>query len=141
MEEKHKKRYVVDSSFVLCYLLPDESNPLVENIFVAYSDGSINLLSVSLLPFEVINGMYAATLTKRVDQKRARLLIDGFLQLPIQLVDCNIGSAYDLAMHNQLSVYDASYLSLAAQYDVQLLTLDKQLQKRVQTKKTKQHET
>lgn len=128
MEEKSNKFYVIDASFILAYLLPDENIKNVQKIFDNYQERKIDLLSSALLPFEVTNAMYAATLSKRIGITLARELITEFLKLPILLEDINYEDVFDLSQKNKISVYDGSYLYLAQIKDLPLLTLDNRLE-------------
>jgi Predicted nucleic acid-binding protein, contains PIN domain len=127
MEENSKKTYVIDSSFILAYLLPDEEIEKVQKLFDKYKLGGVNLLSTVLLPFEVVNGIHAATLSKRIDQEVAMQLIDEFLKLPILFEDVNFTSCFNISYDRKISVYDASYVLLSRIEGVLLLTLDKKL--------------
>lgn len=129
MAENTKITCVIDSSFALSYLLPDEHNALVQTLFDEYKRGKIDLIAVSLLPFEVVNGIYAATLSKRFSPIIAQKLISEFLDLPIILEAINYDEVFKLSNEYKISVYDSSYLLLSRMKNLKLLTLDKKLQK------------
>lgn len=120
---------VVDSSFFLCYLMPDEDSPEVQKIFELYKTGQVKFTAVSLLPFEVINGLYTAVLRKRIDKALSQKLAEEFLEFPIELKTVDYSQALTLAHKYSLSVYDASYLTLAQEMNIKLLTLDQKLAK------------
>ena len=123
MEGKSKKTSVIDSSFMLCYLLPDEQHEEVQKVFDTYKTGELDLVSLPLFPFEVINGIYAAVLSKRLERTVAEELITEFLKLPIMYEQVNLLEVFKVAQENRISVYDASYLFLARQKQIPLLTL------------------
>lgn len=127
--DENKKEAVVDSSFMLCYILPDEQSDQVQKIFEQYKAGELTYMSLPLLPFEVTNGLYAAILAKRIDLTLAKTLLKHFLTLPIVTEYIDYIKALHFAHVHQLSVYDASYVVLAKQKNLPLLTLDKKLQK------------
>lgn len=129
MAGNNKNVCVIDSSYLLAYLLPDETNPQVQETFELYKAGSIRLISSPLLSFEVSNGMYAATLSKRISRISAKKLVESFLKLPITYEAVDTLQALELSFKYKISVYDASYLLLARQKNIPLLTLDKQLKK------------
>lgn len=128
MEENTRKVCVLDSSFILAYLLPDEGSKKVQLLFDQYKKGQITLLSTMLLPFEVVSGLYAATLSKRIKTEVAKKLINEFLKLPIDLKEINLTSCFDISIKLKISVYDASYVFLSRGEGAPLLTLDRKLQ-------------
>lgn len=123
------KKYTVDASFVLSFLLPDESHQEVDLFFNQYKAGIINFLSAPLLPFEVVNGLKLAVIRKRISSKYAKIRMKDFFNYQIRLVGTDFFEAFDLAQKNNLTVYDASYLYLAKSHKAPLLTTDTALQK------------
>ncbi len=123
------RRSVVDASFVLSFLLPDESTKEVTEVFLQFEQGKTELISTKLLPFEVLNSLKSAILGKRVTQETAEALIRVFLRYQIPLLDVDLKSTLKQSIENNLSVYDACYLQLARANNLSLLTLDKHLRK------------
>jgi len=107
-----ESEFVVDASFVLAYLLPDEKAGLTDEFFGRYANGEIKLVSCPLLPFEVLNGLRAAVLKKRLGAEVAEKLGQAFLALEIELEPIDFADCFTLALNKKLSVYDASYLLL-----------------------------
>ncbi|MBM3209521.1 type II toxin-antitoxin system VapC family toxin [Candidatus Shapirobacteria bacterium] len=126
---ENTNQFVVDASFVLAYLLPDEESASVDKVFRRYAAGEVNLSSSELLPFEVLNGLRTAVLQKRVDERIARKLEQAFLALEINLEPTDFGKCFALALKKNLTLYDASYLLLSQEKKTKLLTIDKNLQK------------
>lgn len=124
---ENTKRAVVDASFVLAYLLPDEATARVDELFEDYQAGKLSLVSSPLLPFEVLNGLIGAIKTKRLKQTKAIKLGKAFLQLPIEYEELDYVEVFKLALAKNLTVYDASYLLVAKTIGATLLTFDKQL--------------
>ncbi len=127
MKDEKIKTYIIDSSFVLCFLLPDENASKVDLIFQSYSQGALNFLSCPLLHSEVCNGLVSAVRRKRITQEMAQKLVESFLALRIPFCDIDNSLALDLVLHTDLSFYDATYLSLAQEKQLPLLTLDEKL--------------
>lgn len=119
--------FVVDASFVLAYLLPDERAKKVDVVFERYAKGEIKLISSQLLLFEVLNGLRSAVLQKRLEQKRALILAKAFLDLEIKVEEENFEAVFKLALKRKVTVYDAGYLWLALKKKVKLLSLDRSL--------------
>lgn len=124
---KLPQRVVVDASFILSHLLPDEDRPFVEDIFDLYARGKVIFIASPILPYEVANSLKVAYVRKRISLNLARKLIQLFTQLEIFLDVMPMKKVLDLAIKEGLSVYDACYLSLAKKYNNYLLTLDKDL--------------
>lgn len=123
------KRYIIDASFVLSFLLPDEKHQHVDQVFNQYKDGTVELLSVPLLPFEVVNGLKLAVLRKRIDTKYALNRMKEFFDYKISLRGVDFFEAFEMAKKHSLTIYDACYLYQAQNLKTQLLTLDVALQK------------
>lgn len=123
-----RKRFVVDSSFVLNFLLQDERKDFTSSLFRQVGDGKVELISVNLLPYEVLNGLKSAVLRKRVLLEVATQLAREFLEIPIETVETDWNKCLQLAFDKNLTVYDAAYLVLAKKYQVKILSLDPHLQ-------------
>src|SRR3990167_1117700 len=117
-------RLVLDASFILAFLLPDEDIAEVEETFKKFHQKEIQLLSSALLPFEVFNCLKTALLRKRIEFKLASGLGEKFLQLDIKLEEVDFTESFKLSQKANLSFYDASYVYLARSKGVPLLTLD-----------------
>lgn len=129
MQEENISNYIIDSSFILGYLLPDEDIEQVENVFESYAEGTVNFFASSLLSFEVVNGLKSAVVRKRIDIKKANTLINDFLNVTITFLEIDLSQILEESLKKNLSAYDASYIWLALQTNIPLLTLDKRLQK------------
>lgn len=119
--------FVVDASFVLTYLLPDESNKIVDEKCIAHENGEVRFISTDLLVFEVMNGLKTAIMRKRISTKVAKKLLIQMIELDITPCLINFPEVFSLAMSTGLTVYDASYLWLSKNRKVSLLTFDKEL--------------
>ena len=123
------KSFVVDASFVLSSFLPDEKSPETDKLLRRYVTGEINLLSTSVFELEVFNGFRTAILQKRVTRENALVLSEKFLKLGISCEDVDSHQAFLMALKENLTVYDASYLWLAMSKNLPLLTLDDKLRR------------
>lgn len=122
-------RNVVDASFVLDFLLPDEQSAYVIKTFKEYKEDQTTLIAPIILPFEIANGLKYAMKTKRINQKMALELMKIFLSLKIDLLNSDIYEILETALEKELSIYDASYIALSSQENLPLLTLDRKLKK------------
>jgi predicted nucleic acid-binding protein len=122
-----KNTFVVDTSFVLAYLLPDEGERVVESMFSKFQENKIVFISPYLLIFETINGLRLAIMQKRQTAKTAELLVDSFLNMGILFEHINEKEVFRLSLTKGISAYDASYVWLAESKNLKLLTLDEKL--------------
>jgi len=127
MKAEPSTKFIIDASFVLSFLLPDENKTEVINIFDRYTQGKIKLSAPDLLSYEIINGLKGAILRKRITIKDATYLIDQFLDFEITLSNVDLSLVLSMATERNLSVYDASYLYLSQKEGAELLTLDSKL--------------
>jgi predicted nucleic acid-binding protein len=120
---------VLDSSVTLAGIYADELTPPIEDVFgrLVRSGAWVP----SLWRLEVANSLQAAVRRGRItDVFRDESLADLAL-LPITIdseTDLHAwGATRQLAIANQLTLYDASYLELAMRRNLPLATLDEQL--------------
>lgn len=125
MEEN--SAFVIDSSFVLAYLLPDENNLQVQQFFDRLKVKKIRLITSLLLTFEVFNGFRTAVMRKRIKTNLASELGKKFLQIPLEYSEIDFNKALTIADKYNLTFYDATYLYLARSEKLPLLSLDEKL--------------
>ena len=129
MAEDISGEIVVDASFILAFLLPDERVEQADEIFDLYEDGKIDFISSVLLPFEILNGLRNSILRKRITKQQAADLAKEFFKIKISLVEIDFKQTFSLSLKENLSVYDASYVWLARLRRIPLLTLDSRLKR------------
>lgn len=124
------KELVVDASVVLKWYLPDELfGDEALKVLHQYVEGQIDLFAPTLLSYEILNALFVAERMGRVENRVTRESFQAFLDLQINLIDplAEHKGILSLAGSFQKSAYDASYLYLAKNRDVELLTGDKRL--------------
>lgn len=121
-------RYVLDATFALAALLPDEAHiKEVDHVFEEYVSGACRFSTTPLLPFEVGNGLIMAARRKRITHETACTLYSSFLRFRFEYHDVDYGEVALLAIAKDITVSDASYVWLAQKEKIQLLTLDKKI--------------
>lgn len=119
--------FVVDASFILASLFPDEPSPGSDTVIGKYLDKEIELISSWIFELEVLNGLRAAQLSKRIGPKQGLNLAERFLKLGIKCQDIDPYETLKLSQETNLTVYDASYVWLARSKRVPLLTQDRKM--------------
>ncbi|MBI2327619.1 type II toxin-antitoxin system VapC family toxin [Candidatus Curtissbacteria bacterium] len=123
------KAFVIDASFVLSSLLPDEESPEADKLLKKFVIGEIDLVSTNVFELEVFNGFRSAILQKRVSSENVLAIAERFLKLGISCENIDSYGAFLISQKENLSVYDASYVWLARSKNFPLLTLDAKLRR------------
>lgn len=118
---------IIDASVLLCAIFPDEAQPQAQALLYAHVAGKAPLKAPTLFIYEVSNAIWQAERRSRITPTQAREMIEAVRGLRIQFVNLNIGEMLPLARQFHLSVYDASYLSLAKQTGESFITADERL--------------
>jgi predicted nucleic acid-binding protein len=129
------KRAVVDASVILKWYLPDEAHDeQALALLQQCTAGELEILAPSLLTYELMNGLVIAGRRVRLDQNTISLSLSGFMSLGIRFYESSFFA--DKVLHYcrlyGRSVYDSSYLALAEQEGVDLITADERLFNSVQ---------
>lgn len=125
--EENTKKVIVDASFLLPFFLPDEASDSVDEVMMQFENGEVELMSATLLPYEISNALLSAVRRDRISFSDATARMADFACLDIVLVHVDSESCLVLANNHNLSVYDASYLWLAQDQQCPLLTNDETL--------------
>lgn len=112
------KAVVVDASYVLSWLLPDESRPTL---------APSQRVAPELLKYEIINALRSNVTRERIDKSIAKKLLNELANWQIEYQKIDMVEALELALLYKISGYDASYLWLAKKLKCKLLTWDKKL--------------
>ena len=103
------RKFVVDVSFVLSGLLPDEKSDEFDRVWEEFSSGKVDLVAPTLLNYEDINRLKSAVIQKRVTSSQEESLIIEFKNMEIKTSEINMLEVYRLAIKKNLSVYDSVY--------------------------------
>jgi len=118
------KKYIVDASVILKWVLEKEKEPdhdKATGLLHAWVSGEVGIAAPSLWTYEVANVLGRA-LPDEAEQKM-ELLLD----LQISVVDCSeqmVRQCFTWMKEHQITFYDAAYLAAAYEIDALLLTSD-----------------
>ena len=118
---RRQQPVVADCSVVAAMVFEEAECPQAAALL---ADGAI--CAPTLLPYEIAS----VSGKKRRSGAPAEWLsaaLVGYADLEIELYPVDLAGCVELAAHYKLSAYDAAYLWLAAELQVQLLTFDRRL--------------
>ena len=124
--------FVVDASATLAWCFQDEATDWSRALLQRVRDGDTVRVPAHW-PTEVTNGLLVALRRKRLTLDDVRGHTSDLQQLPIEAEPALPPEAaqliLELAIHNNLTVYDAAYLDLALRLNLPLASLDMDLRK------------
>lgn len=122
--------YVVDASVTIALTMPDEASEYARRMFLSLGEED-RMLVPPIWAFEVANTLVVARRGSRLADSAANGVARLLQEMPITVLDVStaeaLGEVGALAVSNNLSAYDASYLYLAIREGVPLATLDRRL--------------
>lgn len=126
------KTMVVDASFAVSWMLPDESSKRADGYLADILSGNLVMAVTDLWHVEMINVMLVAIKRKRIDEEKAGEALTLLDKLPLQTFDHqNVlwkKRMIMIARRFGLSAYDAAYVELADRLQCPLLTNDRDVQ-------------
>jgi predicted nucleic acid-binding protein len=118
--------FVLDASVAACWAFPDEGHPAAGLAMARIR--TEEAVVPSLWWFEIRNILVVNERRKRIDESGSTAFLRELSRLPVKVdLEPNEAGVLRIARTYHLSVYDASYLELAARTGFPLATLDKAL--------------
>ena len=121
--------FVLDASVTLAWCFDDEANVYADEVLDAMT--RVTALAPSIWSLEVANVLVLARRRNRLSEARRASLIDNLRGLPVEVVTPHPARVFvsfaELALDQDLTVYDAAYLDLALREQLPLASLDRRL--------------
>lgn len=130
--ERAPRILVIDASVAVKWFIPEPDSAKAIAIRDRLVDGKLELVAPDLLAYEVANTLrFHPEITKRqIEQDMEDLMaLDIDLLMPTREL---VAAATDIARDLEMTVYDASYLSVAQDLSTYLVTADRTLYARAE---------
>jgi predicted nucleic acid-binding protein len=127
------KKYIVDASVILKWVLEKEKEPdhdKAAGLLHAWVSGSVGIAAPGLWTYEVANILGRALPDETEAGEKMKLLLD----LKIDAVDCSeqmVRQCFTWMKEHQVTFYDAVYLAAAYAIDAVLLTSDEKFREKM----------
>ena len=121
---------VLDASVALKWQFEDEEATSASTALLGdFIDGKIDLVSLTLFPYEIVNAINVAINRKRIEEAIGYRAITYLTSLGIELrgFDELIEPTFTMARKYSLSPYDCAYMALAEKERCDFFTGDKRL--------------
>lgn len=120
---------VIDASVLIKFYVPEILSDRAERLLAKVENKDIDLLAPDLIYPEAGNILWKKQRLKELTHSEAEEITDAILSLPLMIEASKslLPLAVDIAIAYGITVYDASYLSLAKVYETTLITADRKL--------------
>ncbi|MEM0024350.1 MAG: type II toxin-antitoxin system VapC family toxin [Thermofilaceae archaeon] len=122
---------VVDASVVVKWFVEEEGSDKALEVRDRYVNGELKLIAPELLPFEVLNALYYERLFTIGELKSVAEALDAFFFELYPLRGEYAKLTLEVAQENNITIYDAAYVSLAILKNTRLYTADAKLKERL----------
>jgi predicted nucleic acid-binding protein len=119
--------FVIDASVAIKWFIEENDSLTAIRLKENHSNGKTILIAPDLLIYEVANLLLFSKLFEFSDIKK---FLQDLYDLEIDLISPSsdiIESAAELAFDKRISIYDASYLAIAKEFDIKLITANEKL--------------
>lgn len=124
---------VVDCSFIMSSVLPDETQVVVDRIYQQISDKIYNVFVPGIFYLECNNVLISSLKKNRISKADYDEYLQLLSALPVEIdkfcsTNESLYSISKLAIIHNLTSYDAAYLELAIRTNAKVATLDRNLE-------------
>ena len=120
---------VMDASVLIKFYVPEILSDRAERLLAKVEKQDIDLLVLDLIYLEAGNILWKKQRLKELTRSEVEEITDAVLSLPLKIEASKslLPLAVNIAIAYGITVYDASYLSLAKVYETTLMTADRRL--------------
>ena len=115
-------KVLVDANIFLAVILNEPEKSKIIKI-----TKNAELISPSVLPYEIGNALSAMNKQKKLSQDAICQCYQIYKQIPVRLIEIDIANALTIALSYNIYAYDAYYLELAKRLKLVILSLDQKL--------------
>jgi predicted nucleic acid-binding protein len=110
---------LIDASALMPILINEP-----EKVFIINAARNCELLSPSVLPYEIGNALTRLKKRQILNEKQIIAAYNDFKKIPLRLLEINMENALKIACKYSIYAYDAYYLEAACRLHLPILTLD-----------------
>jgi predicted nucleic acid-binding protein len=122
---------VVDASVVVKWFVEEENSDKAVTIRDKYIEGELKLIAPEIINFEVLNALYYKKLFSESEIKEVSEALDAYFLDLYPLRGRYAEKTIEVAFKNNITIYDASYISLAIMKNSYMYTADGKLVERL----------
>ena len=131
------EKVVIDASVVVKWFIEEEASEEALAIRTQFIEGEIELMSPSVLNYEVLNALKYSTLYNIQELIIAATALENYGIIQVPLNGEYAKQVVTIALENEISIYDAAYIGLAEIMETQVYTADIQMSEKVQKEQRK----
>jgi len=125
------KNIVIDASVIVKWFIDEKDSDKAEIIKEQFINEEINLIIPSLLYYEVLNALKYSKLFKLDELNLVGESIENYGFNAVVIKNEIREKMVEIAINNDISIYDASYIALAEKFNTQLITADEKISKKL----------
>lgn len=125
MERNQIPRYVIDASVAVKWFIEEKDTPSAVRLKERFENGQVNLEAPSLLTYEVASALrFHPKIQLTLKQLCGAIEVLEQMQILHEPNEDEWTTAFRFSLENQISIYDAAYLSLADNRRAKMVTSD-----------------
>lgn len=122
---------VVDASVIVKWFVEEEGSDRALEIRDKYINGEIKIVAPEIMIFEVLNSLYYKRLFTLKEMREVSEALDAFSFELYPFMGDYARKAIEVAHENDITIYDASYISLAIIKKTHMYTADRKLKEKL----------
>lgn len=131
------EKVVIDASVVVKWFIEEEASEEALAIRTEFIEGKIELMSPSVLNYEVLNALKYSTLYNIQELIIAATALENYGIIQVPLNGDYAKQVVTIALENDISIYDAAYVGLAEIMETQVYTADIHMSEKLQKEQRK----